>query len=322
MAGPGGGSRGGGARGGSFGGSRGGSFGGARGGSFGGHRGGFGPRPPVHHHHMPHVYYGGFSPRRYYNHGGGGCLGAIFAPVIIVIFVTMMLFSMFTGSVNITFNDEFSNYDEATFQAYADSQYNKAFGSSSAYEDNILIVFLTNENADDYYYIAWVGDHIEREINYMFGNNETELGHALYSNVNMAGYWYSLDMNLAGAVDMMTENVLSLGLESSFTCNEAHSASSKLINYTELSLTEETVNALLETFTEVTGIPMCIVVEDYNDVFPKAAVAERQFSPLLLVFIGLVIFVVIFVIVKMKKDGKENRADKPFEDEYKGPEID
>ncbi len=317
MAGPGGGSRGGGARGGSFGGSRGGSFGGSHGGSFGGNRGGFGPRPPIHHHHMPHVHYGGFGPRRYYNHGGGGCLGAMIAPFVFIVFAAIMFFS----SLNVSYNDEFSGYNEAIFQAYADSEYNKAFGDSSGYEDNILIVFLTNEDADDYYYIAWVGDHIEREINYMFGNNETELGHALYSNVNMAGYWYSLDMNLAGAVDMMTENVLSLGLESSFTCNEGHSAKSRLINYTELSLTEETVNAVLETFTEVTGIPMCIVVEDYNDVLLKEEFSTSKTSPLLIVLIVLVVVIVIYLIVKTKKDKKDEGKDTPFEDEYKGPEI-
>lgn len=328
MPGPGGGSRGGGARGGArgggFSGSRGGSFGGSRGGSFGGPRGGFGPRPPMHHHHhMPHMHYGGFWPRRTYHHGGGGCMGAILAPFIVIAFVMIMIFSAVTGSVGVTVNEMDSNYDEETFQTYADSQYRKAFGDSSAYEDNILIVLLTNENADDYYYIAWVGDHVARDINYMFGNNETELGNALYSSINMAGYWYSLDSNLAGAVDMMTKNVESLGLESSFTCNEAHSASSKLINYTSLSLTEETVNTSLEAFTDATGIPICIVVEDFNDVFPKtASAASSKVSILPIILIVLVAIVVVYLIVKSNKEKGERRNDSLSEDEYKGPEID
>lgn len=302
MPGPGGGSRGGGARGGSFGGGRGGSVGGPHGGG----RGGFGPGPHMHH--------GGFWPRRHYGHGGG-CLNAIFAPVIITVVIVIMVFSFVGDSIGSIFSGGTISYNEQTFQSYADAEYQKAFGGSSAYEDNILIVLLTNESADDYYYIAWVGDHIERDISYMFGNEQTELGRALNSSINLSGYWYSLDSNLASAVSIMTDNVTALGLESSFSCNESHSASSKLINYTEMTLTDETVNTALEAFTEATGIPISIVVARVDTVFEKSYTN----AVIGIIFIVLIIALIIYFISRSKKN-RENKDRDAWEndnnDEY------
>ena len=39
-------------------------------------------------------------------------------------------------------------YDEATMQDYANDKYMQYFCTSSAVEDNILLVFLTNEACD------------------------------------------------------------------------------------------------------------------------------------------------------------------------------
>ena len=288
MAGPGGGSRGGGFSGGSFGGgghSSGGGFGGGGfsgggsgfgGGSFGGGprpSGGFGggphhtPPPP---HHGPH--YGGWHHRPMfgYRRGGSGC-GVV---VILAIFAIFFIGAMLTGNVSYEIIDgqyeyiDYELYDEATMQKYADDNYKDFFSESTAPEDNILLVFLTNETCDGYYTIAWVGDNIKRDISDMFGEY-SEYGWSLDSRININYYGYSLDTDLAAVIEDMTRHITDLGLESSFvTVSEQSDAiASRLENRTSLDLTESVVNSALADFTEKTGIPCIILVEDAEDVF-------------------------------------------------------
>ena len=200
------------------GGSGGGGFGGGFGGGGGGfHRGGFGGG----FYHRPH-FYGGFY-RRPFFYGGGGCLGGllgmIFGPIIMVILALFLLFGFMGSSFTEVAQGGSVRYDEELFQDYADAQYAKAFGSSSAYEDNLLLVFLTAEDDRGYAYIAWVGDHIAPQINYLFGGNSSDLGAAMEVSINTANYKYSLDSNLAMAVGQMQKKVEALALDNAYNCN-------------------------------------------------------------------------------------------------------
>lgn len=261
MPGPGGGSHGGG-------GSRGGGFsgGGFSGGSRGGFNGGFNHHPGGGHHHGPH-FGGGWhhGPRVYHR---GGCFSGVF---IIGIFIIMTLFYFLpTNNTNVEYVDyNVEIYDENTFQDYANKQYEKEFGNTAAYEDNILLVFLVDdETYYDYYYIAWVGDHIDTSINWMFGDENTELGQYINSAINTSSYKYSLDSNISQVVEYMKRDILSINLESSFICDEDNAGYiSHLTNNTMIEMTEETVNSALQSFTEETGIPIVVVVEDIEDVF-------------------------------------------------------
>lgn len=295
MPGPGGGSRGGGFGGGSFGGGggRGGGFGG---GSFGG--GGYhrGPRGPM--------FFGG--PRFYGGYGyGGGCLGGlmglIMGPIILIFLAVVLLF----GNLSAAFADVAAGgsirYSEEVFQDYADAQYRAEFGSSTAYEDNILIVLLTDEGEHTgYYCIAWVGDHINSNINMMFGDEYTVFGRAMNTYVNVASYKYSLDSNMAQVAEKMAFEIEALGLESSFKCDEEHAqVTSHLTNKTELPMTEDTVNQALKEFTDKTGIPMVIVVEEAEEVFGRTILMRS----VLWVIIGLaMIGFAIYLIVKAVKN--------------------
>ena len=288
MPGPGGGSHGGGGSrgGGGFGGSHGGGgFGGPRGGGgFGGpHGGGFGgPHGGPHMGGFSGPHMGGFGwrrrPPRYY--GGGGCLSGLLSmflvPIVLILFIVMFVF--YSCGSNVTREPENNvennvesisvDYDEETFQDFANEMYEDEFGKSTAYEDNLLIVVLTDEDYYDYYYIAWVGDHIATDINYMFGDNDTELGEAMSDSINATSYKYSLDSNLAQVIETMEQKITALGLTSSFKCEENHAqVESHLTNKTNIDMTEQTVNDALENFTETTGIPIVIVVEDVDDVF-------------------------------------------------------
>ena len=241
MPGPGGGRNGGGGSRGSFGGGSygGGSRGGFGGGFGGGYHGGFGG-PPRRGYYFGGPFGGGFwGPRRYY-YGGGGCLGGllglIFVPVILILLSAVMLFA----TVGTAFSDVTSGgsvrYDENTFQDYADAQYRAEFGNSTAYEDNLLLVVLVDEDYYDYHYIAWVGDHIQTDINKLFGNEQTEFGRAIEANINVNSYKYSLDTNLAQVVEQMTTVIERKQLESSFKCKEEHiQVNSHVTNKTDLA---------------------------------------------------------------------------------------
>ena len=165
MPGPGGGSRGGGGFGGGGGGYRGGGgFGGGHYGGFGGPRG---PRRP---------YYGGFGwgfGRPYYGGFGGGCLGILLLPIILIMVAALILSSVIGGAFGAIAQGGVTQYDERQFQNFADQKYQQIYGSTTAYEDNIVLVFLTTEEAQEYYFIAWVGDHIVTDVNHMFGDRKS-----------------------------------------------------------------------------------------------------------------------------------------------------
>lgn len=221
----------------------------------------------------------------------------IMAPIILIIVAGTFLFSALGSAFSTVSQGGVITYDENLFQDYADEQYAAAFGSSTAYEDNILLVFLAeDDNYYDYYYIAWVGDHIQRDITDMLGNEQTELGRAMASSVNESSYKYSLDSNLAQVIGILEAQAETKGLTSSFTCNEDHvQVSSHMTNKTGLALTEETVNAALQSFTDTTGIPIVVVVEDIEDVFPRQTPAGAIIT---VVIAGALVVLAVWLIVR------------------------
>lgn len=241
----------------------------------------------------------------------------------------MMIWMFGTPNVHVEYEDSY--YDEAMLQDYADEQYAKAFSDSSAYEDNLLIVFLTNEDNYSFNYIAWVGDHIATDINYMMGNNDTELGWEMASCINESNYKYSLDANLAAVMTAMAKRIEMLGLDSSYTCTEDHAqVNSHLINYTDLPMTDSTVNDALEYFTDTTGIPVVIVVEDMEDVFGSSEAPSQSsssgggMSVLLVVVVTALVIVLVYSLRRRRKAdddefSQDNRNKKysQFDDHYK-----
>ncbi len=241
-------------------------------------------------------------PRRHYS--GGGCLGSlmnmIFGPIIFIVVILFFLFAIMGNGVTV---QETGNYDENALQDFANRQYEAEFGESSAYEDNLLITFLIDdEEYYDFYYIAWVGDHIATEINHMLGNNDTVLGQAMNDCINATSYKYSLDSNLAQVMEIMSGKIQALALESSFTCTENHTqVTSHLTNRTNLDMTESTVNNALAAFTDATGIPVVIVVEDMDAVFGKTVANTSGSSVSFVLILGLIAVAVIILVVKNQR---------------------
>lgn len=238
-------------------------------------------------------------------------MSAILIPVILIIFASVMLFSSVGSAFANVSGGGVSVYDENAFQDYANLQYEEEFGSASDYEDCLLLVFLVeDEKYYDYAFIAWCGDHIDPRITNMFGDEQSKFGRAIQSSaINSDSYKYSMDTGIASVVSTMQNHVSALGLESSYTdiCStEERAYKSHLTNKTTLDITESTVNTALESFTEKTGIPVVVVVDDIDTAFPKTI----MFEDIIIVIIAIaMIIAAIVLIVKAVKNSKKKDED-------------
>lgn len=229
----------------------------ARGGGGGGRGGGFrgggfrgvsrGGGHAVHHHYRP----GG--PHRQEE----GCLGSVlFLPIVLFLLLITLTGNTTTGS-----------YNDQDIEDYASTQYNKAFLGTESYEDNLLLTFVVWDDRSDYSYIAWVGDHIKNQTYNLLGGNSTVLGLTLDRYVQY-GYEDTLSDDLSRAVTALAGEIAQASPDGSYLCQEDRSLTqSGLVNNSELVLDEAILTEALYAFTEQTGIPIVLVVEDAEDVF-------------------------------------------------------
>lgn len=240
-------------------------------------------------------------------------IGALILPIVMLMMVVLILIGVIGSAVTNVANGGIISYNEETFQRYADTEYAKAFSDSTAYEDNLLLVFLTNEECDGYYAIAWVGDNVETEINVMFGDETTEFGRVVQGSINGEYYAYSLDSNLATVMDKMAGKVEALGLDDSFKrpTEGGASVTSHMVNYTDLQLTPDTVNSALEDFTARTDIPVVIVVDTMENVFGKTLpIGDIVLIVAMLALAALSIYLIVKAVRNRKNGGDDgNRGN-------------
>lgn len=282
------------------GGGHGGGFGGGFGGG-GGFRGGFG---------------GGHRPPRrgffFMPFWGGGCLGTLLASALCVFFAFFLILGLIGGGLTTLFRGGNVVYNENKMQDYANRQYATIYDPSSAtYEDNVLVVFLTNEDGQSYYCIGWVGDNLKSQVSDLFGDEYTALGSAMQSSINTSSYRYSLGSNLAQVTEKLQASVeeKSKGLETVYKVQkEGSHEAGKVYNRSnsDIQFNAETVDAALKSFTESTDISMSIVVADAKDVFGKSLNAAAILA--LLVCIALIVYAVV-AIVRYVKRREEKRDD-------------
>lgn len=307
MPGPGGGSRGGGFGGGSRGGgSRGGGFGGgSRGGGFGGgsRGGGFGGGPRGPRGFRRGGFY--FGPSYY---GGGGCLGGMLGIIMIPIILVFMLGTVFFGTISQSFinviNGGSVEYDEAVIQEYGAQKYKEAFNESDNYEENILIVFLTNEECDGYYVYACVGDDLAKSTRDLFGDENTVFGRTVLTNVNEEYYANSLSVNLSDVMTSMASRINAVTDEEERPTGTAPIV--RLFNDSSVTLSDETVEKGLKKFTDETGIGSAIAVANMEDVFGK----QIRFNDILVLgFTVIIIVAIVLIVVKKYKESKGDNSD-------------
>lgn len=296
------------------GGSRGGGGGGHHGGGFhggGGHRGGGfyggGPHGGWHHHGW------GFGPFRF----GGGLAALIVIPLVILI----MLFSSIGGALKSLISGGEIYYDEEMFEDYAYDKYGEVFGSYGAYEDNLLIVVLVDEDYYSFDYISMIGFHVDTQIESLFSRDSTvlmsgtytEFGYLIESQVSES-YKYTLERDLSAVIDGLGRKVEALDLESALTCDEATSgAPSRLVNESDIvELTGEMINASLTDFSEATGISTVILVADREDVFGRSI----SFPDLMILLftLALVVFVTALIVSAVRKRKQGGGDDSGYDD--------
>ena len=239
------------------------------------------------------------------------------APIILVLFAGLLLFSVFGSAFgSITTGGEIY-YDENTFQTYAREQYTAQFGQEADFEDGLLLVLVVEDvNYYDYAYIAFLGNHIHKDINEMFGASGTKLGNAIEaSHINSGSYKYSLSQGLNSVVSTMQEHIEALDLDVSYDtkyCDLPESKyQSKVINHTSVEIDEDYVNVALASFTESTGIPFAIVVADADEVLPRNF---DYFS----VFVALILIIVAIVLAVQAWKNRKNKDNNSDDGSYKG----
>ncbi len=227
-------------------------------------------------------------------------------PIILILCAVMVILSVFGSAFGVIAEGGRVMYDNKEFESYAMEQYYAEFGDSGdAFEDNLLVVFLTDEERGGYYTIAIIGDNVKTTISDMFGNEYTEFGRAMLTSIDDDDYTNSLSKGLASTMEKMTIAVKSKGLESSFYDQYSHDKCPKshVINRGDLSVNEKTVNRALEEFTNETGIPAIIVVDSMEEVFGKGLNASDIFS--IIIAVALIAIAVVFIVKAVKKSKQQ-----------------
>lgn len=157
-------------------------------------------------------------------------------------------------------------YSESKLEAAASAQYESSFRQTDAPEDGLLLYFVEYDDDQEFYYIAWVGDHIRDESYDLLGDNSTQLGQILLQEVD-ALYTFSLSEDLTTSVTRLGEALQQIP-GSHHTCDDDRSGCpSGLINLSDQDLDGTAIHQAILAFTEATGIPLVLVVEDAEDIF-------------------------------------------------------
>ena len=249
-------------------------------------------------------------------HGGGGFAIPIDGAGLpgVIMGIIFIIFPLFSGVIMmLSFLPDLigrPSYDANDFQDYCYEIYYDEFSSYGAKEDYLLLVIATEDyDYYDYYYMAFAGKHISPDVKNMLGDNYSELGRAFSTYINSTSYKYSLDGDIAAALDKVSNAVSKQS--DIYTCEENHSQyQSRFENETSLNLDAEVLNSAVKSFTDETGIPMLLIVDDINNVYGVVHSVEAYFE------LGFVAFMVLLfvgagtlLLVKSIKDIKKNKSE-------------
>lgn len=222
--------------------------------------------------------------------------GIVLFPLLLTIFATVIFFIYLSPTVKTIKEGGEINYSDTVAEFYRDNTYNEEFADSTAKEDNILIVFLVNKEADQYYCVAKIGANVDAKINAMFGNSESDFGKIVLSTMD-AEYLNSLSGDLKSIVEQINGKITALNLTSSFKTESDRTSltESKIVNKSTLTVDTEAINSALEELTDKTGISTVIRVDDVESVFGRKTPTGNI---VFLSFLVLIVIVSIYTIVK------------------------
>ena len=197
-------------------------------------------------------------------------VGIVLFPLLLTIFATVIFFVYLSPTVQTIREGGKTNYSDQVADFYRTEAYDDEFGDTSAKEDNLLIVYLVDADGKQFYCMSKLGSNVSDSVVKLFGNAESEFGKIVTGSMDEV-FKNTMASNLTVIIDGMTDKVEALKLSSSFKAESDKSdlAESKLVNKSSLNVSADSVNASLEAFTEETGIPAVIVIDDIEAVFEK-----------------------------------------------------
>ncbi len=197
-------------------------------------------------------------------------VGIVLFPLLLTIFATVIFFIYLSPTVQTIKDGGKTVYSDQVADFYRTDTYNDIFGDSSAKEDNLLIVYLVNDEGNQFYCMSKLGSNVSGSVTKLFGNEESEFGKIVKSSMDEE-FKDTFGSSLCAIVDGMGDKIQGLKLSSSFKTESDKSAlaESKLINKSSLNVSEIDINASLAAFTEDTEIPAVIVIDEIETVFGK-----------------------------------------------------
>lgn len=246
--------------------------------------------------------YGGFG----ISIGNVGLIGVVMG-------IMFIIFPLFAGGIMVlSFLPDFigtPSYEDSDFQDYCHEIYYDEFSNYGATEDYLLLVIATEDfNYYDYYYMAFAGDHISSDVRNMLGDNYSELGRAFSTYINSSSYKYSLDVDIVAALNKVSNTISSRN--DIYTCKENHSQyQSRFENRTSIELDAEQLNQATKSFTDKTGIPILLIVDEINNVYEIVHSAEAIIAPIfIIIMVSVFVGSGIFMLVKSLKNMKKNKT--------------
>ena len=215
----------------------------------------------------------------------------IFAVVIFAVYLSPTI-KMIKGDRPIVYNEQVASY-------YTESNYNDIYGTSSARNDNLLIVFLANEDCDQFYCFPMAGENIRKDVASVFSGKESAFGKALLEKIDLdRGYEYTLNDDLIYIIGKAEEKISSLNIASPFKnpSDRTNVVESHVVNNTTIELSSS-LDMALKDFTEETGIAITVIVDKAETVLGlKSPTSNILF---LTVVGGTAIFFVVKAIIKI-----------------------
>lgn len=211
---------------------------------------------------------------------------------------------------------EEGNRESNELWLYGVEEYYKVFDSSSAVEDNILLVFLADENdfdCDDYSTTGVVGDNVYDDIRLMF-DDYGEYDDAMYAFFDDVDYADNLSTGYVNVISRMTDIITASDFVENFYyySDRSNLAASRVINKTDIAFDEDSVTAELERFTKKTGIPCVLLIEYEQNVYKEEDSVYTDIAvALVMLMLAMIPVTVIIAVVTFLKGKNGNPPSGP-----------
>ena len=226
-----------------------------------------------HYHHYGYHYYG----------GGIGSVGIIF--IALIIFCSILPFLVVNTGTN--------NYEQ-TLHEYANQQYQSIFNSSNRYENNILFLYVVDDECETFDAIAWVGDDVPSRTNLKLD------GYTISKHVNENYYKYQLSSGISMSIEELIPVIDTANYKSTNICT--------VVNNSNLSINQAQIETVLQDLSTTRGYGVAVVVADYDDIYVGGGSNGGLGTVFTILIVGLIGGAVLFVIIQKKKQRDENMS--------------